>query len=140
MKIILVYTTTKFAFNLTFRCKEVISMKSEMQETQEKLVGYEIANGGHYEEAVNNEVHRRLRDISDPLQDAVKTSLDNVLNLVDSITKVKKLVSTLVRIPKERNSSLSNSLHRKSVSSGKSFKRLLLFHFLTCLFVLEFVF
>lgn len=64
------------------------------------------------------ETERRIKEIAAPLESAAKECLDHVLGVVDSMTKVKQLIASLLKIKNDKLStstlSASNGLRSKN--------------------------
>ncbi|XP_042221298.1 titin homolog isoform X1 [Homarus americanus] len=91
--------------------REIIDQKMELQEVQERLLR---ATDKDFEVAVEYEVEKRLREHCEPISAAISTAMDNVVVVVESLTKVKQLVSGALNTCRNRSS--SNNLPRTSGS------------------------
>ncbi|XP_047474973.1 uncharacterized protein LOC125029170 isoform X2 [Penaeus chinensis] len=88
---------------------KVISLKAELQDAQELLRSGNTDNDA----AVEREVEQRLREYSEPFNAAISESMQNVLVVVESLTKLKGLAGGALKNRRSRSSSSS----RKSSSA-----------------------
>ncbi|XP_069981430.1 uncharacterized protein [Penaeus vannamei] len=88
---------------------KVISLKAELQDAQELLRSGNTDN----EAAIEREVELRLREYSEPFNAAISESMQNVLVVVESLTKLKGLAGGALKNRRSRSSSTS----RKSSSA-----------------------
>ncbi|XP_076040718.1 uncharacterized protein LOC143025004 [Oratosquilla oratoria] len=95
---------------------EVISLKGQLQEAQERLA--DTRDNG-FEGAVEAEVLRRIQEHSEPLNSAINATMENMVVVIDNFSKVKRLVGTLTRGVRSRSTSYLGSSSSK-VSLPKS--------------------
>ncbi|XP_042881583.1 uncharacterized protein LOC122259092 isoform X2 [Penaeus japonicus] len=88
---------------------KVISLKAELQDAQELLRSGSTDNDA----AIEKEVEQRLREYSEPFNAAISESMQNVLVVVESLTKLKGLAGGALKNRRSRSSSTS----RKSSSA-----------------------
>ncbi|KAK8743738.1 hypothetical protein OTU49_001240 [Cherax quadricarinatus] len=93
---------------------ELISLKGDLQECQEQLLR---ATDKDFEKAVEFQVEKRLREHCESINSAITTTMENVVMVVEGLTKAKKLAGGVLNSCRNRSSAnSSNSLPRPSGS------------------------
>ncbi|XP_069192633.1 ELKS/Rab6-interacting/CAST family member 1 isoform X2 [Procambarus clarkii] len=86
--------------------REVISLKGELQEAQEQLLR---ATDNDFQKTVELKVEKRLREHCEPINAAISTTMENVLMVVEGLTKAKQLAGRALNSFRNRSSVNSSS-------------------------------
>ena len=88
-----------------FRYDDIVSMKAELQDKDEKLLCYQhkFDENLNFEDAVQIEAERQITELFGPLNDMVEITIANVATLVESVTNIKKHLGIIGQMKNSSN-------------------------------------